>query len=195
MSGWGERELRDHDEFRNAFLAAPLAEVTRHAPTLIADGTLGLLAQRATPQPGGGVPPWQQLEAGLFAAQAAAEPYLVHVVAIPARYQTDSLVPSAARAHLSEAVPALLRALLSPAAVAEPSALGGQLLHTARCALLRAWAGWLHEDGAALEAAMAALLLTLQAPHPLAAEAAATALAQLSYHCQVSKSASSQVSN
>jgi hypothetical protein len=196
VSGWGERELRDHDEFRHAFLAAPLAEVTRHAPTLIVDGTLGLLAQRATPQPqpGGGVgaPPWQQLEAALFAAQAAAEPYLIHVVAIPARYQADG-PPSAARAHLSEAVPALLGALLAPAAVAEPSALGGQLLHTARCALLRAWAGWLHEDGAALEAAMSVLLHTLQAPHPLAAEAAATALAQLSYHCQVRKYASKQV--
>lgn len=193
MSGWGEQELRDHDEFRNAFLAAPLAEVTRHAPTLIVDGTLGLLGQRATPPPGGGTPPWQQLEAALFAAQAAAEPYLVHVAAVPVRYRREG-PPSAARAHLAEAVPALLGALLAPAAVAEPSALGRQLLLTARCALLRAWASWLHEDSAALEAAMGVLLQTLQAPHPLAAEAAATALAQLSYHCQVSTHASKQVS-
>ena len=50
-----------------------MAEVTRHAPTLIVDGTLGLLAQRGAAAP----PPWQQLEAALFAAQAAAEPYLV----------------------------------------------------------------------------------------------------------------------
>jgi len=108
-----------------------LAEVTRHAPTLIVDGTLGLLAQRGAAAP----PPWQQLEAALFAAQAAAEPYLVHVVALPARRQADAAdgATSAARAHLSAAVPALLNALLDPAAVAEPSALGGALLHAARC--------------------------------------------------------------
>ena len=117
-----------------------MAEVTRHAPTLIVDGTLGLLAQRGTAPPPLQLPPWQQLEAALFAAQAAAEPYLVHVVALPARRQADAAdrATSAARAHLSAAVPALLAALLAPAAVAEPSALGGALLHTARCALLRA---------------------------------------------------------
>ena len=113
-----------------------MAEVTRHAPTLIVDGTLGLLAQRGAAAP----PPWQQLEAALFAAQAAGEPYLVHVVALPARRQADAAdgATSAARAHLSAAVPALLNALLDPAAVAEPSGLGGALLHTARCAPLRA---------------------------------------------------------
>jgi len=113
-----------------------LAEVTRHAPTLIVDGTLGLLAQRGAAAP----PPWQQLEAALFAAQAAAEPYLVHVVALPARRQADAAdgATAAARAHLAAAVPALLAALLDPAAVAEGSALGGALLHAARCAPLRA---------------------------------------------------------
>ena len=112
-----------------------MAEVTRHAPTLIVDGTLGLLAQRGAAAPPLQPPPWQQLEAALFAAQAAAEPYLVHVVAPPARRHADAAdgATAAARAHLSAAVPALLAALLEPAALAEGSALGGALLHAARC--------------------------------------------------------------
>jgi len=65
---------------------------------------------------------------------------LCRQVAKPAGCQADGAdgSTSAAPAHLSAALPALLAALLDPSAVAEPSALGGALLHTAQCALLSA---------------------------------------------------------
>ena len=179
IGSWGANELEDYLEFRENYLAEPIADLARQDPLAVYRAALAPFANAS--QVAAGV--WQRREAALFTANAAAHVLLSRVLAPPPPPgQSD---PDPHRAELAEVIPHILRASAMPPASCTASAAGEALLLLSRCRLVASLAPWLaaHSAESCANDALDGIVMCLAHAAPATAEAAVLSVSQLSNRC------------
>ena len=180
-------DFDEYLEFRDSYLAEPLAQIARHEPAALATEAVRLMTL-PTGAPAES-PPWQKREAALFAASASVDVLVSRVLPIPHIPQPGvPPPPPPPPSPLGAVLPPLLQAALVPPAslrtcASEPWC-GDRLLLRTRCRLIGTLAPWLAGPGLEhMDTALGGVLSCLSHPQPLAAEAAVVCLAQISVRC------------